>query len=40
MIKERVITALKHRGMKLPQLEQQTGISRYTWSNLKNPAKT
>lgn len=39
MIKERVITVLKHSGMKLPQLEQQTGISRYTWSNLKNPAK-
>lgn len=39
MIKERVITVLKHSGLKLPQLEEQTGISRYTWSNLKNPAK-
>ncbi|WP_371916536.1 helix-turn-helix domain-containing protein [Pseudomonas sp. PIC25] len=39
MIKERVITVLKHSGMKLPQLEELTGISRYTWSNLKNPAK-
>ena len=39
MIKERVITVLKHSGMKLPLIEQQTGISRYTWSNLKNPAK-
>ncbi len=40
MIKERVITVLKHSGLKLPQLEQLTGISRYTWSNLKNPAKS
>jgi DNA-binding Xre family transcriptional regulator len=39
MIKERVITVLKHSGLKLPQLEEQTGVSRYTWSNLKNPAK-
>lgn len=39
MIKERVITVLKHSGLKLPQLEELTGISRYTWSNLKNPAK-
>lgn len=39
MIKERVITVLRHSGLKLPQLEQLTGISRYTWSNLKNPAK-
>ena len=31
---------LKHSGMKLPQLEELTGISRYTWSNLKNPAKS
>lgn len=40
MIKERVITVLKHSGLKLPQLEEMTGISRYTWSNLKNPAKS
>lgn len=40
MIKERVITVLKHSGLKLPQLEEQTGVSRYTWSNLKNPAKS
>ena len=39
MIKERVITVLKRSGLKLPQLEELTGISRYTWSNLKNPAK-
>lgn len=39
MIKERVITVLKHSRLKLPQLEELTGISRYTWSNLKNPAK-
>ncbi len=31
---------LKHSGLKLPQLEEMTGISRYTWSNLKNPAKS
>ncbi len=40
MIKERVITVLKHSGVKLPQLEELTGISRYTWSNLKNTAKS
>ena len=40
MIKERVITVLKHSGLKLPQLEEVTGISRYTWSNLKTPAKS
>ncbi|MCW8156577.1 XRE family transcriptional regulator [Stutzerimonas stutzeri] len=40
MIKERVITVLKHSGLKMPQLEEMTGISRYTWSNLKNPAKS
>lgn len=39
MIKERVITVLRHSRLKLPQLEELTGISRYTWSNLKNPAK-
>lgn len=30
---------LKHSRLKLPQLEELSGISRYTWSNLKNPAK-
>jgi DNA-binding Xre family transcriptional regulator len=40
MIKERVIAVLKHSGIRLPQLEELTGISRYTWSNLKNPAKS
>ena len=39
MIKERVITILKSSGMRLPELEQRTGISRYTWNNLKNPAR-
>lgn len=39
MIKFRVITVINESGMKLPQLEELTGISRYTWSNLKNPAK-
>lgn len=40
MIKERVITVMKHSGLKLPELEERTGVSRYTWSNLKNPAKS
>lgn len=39
MIKDRVIAVLKHSGIRLPQLEALTGINRYTWSNLKNPAK-
>jgi len=39
MIKERVITILKSSGMRLPELEEKTGISRYTWNNLKNPAR-
>ncbi len=39
MIKERVITILKGSGMRLPELEERTGISRYTWNNLKNPAR-
>ena len=40
MIKERVVALIKHSGLRLPQLEERTGISRYTWSNLKNPAKS
>lgn len=39
MIKERVIEILKCSGMRLPELEERTGISRYTWNNLKNPAR-
>lgn len=39
MIKERVITILKSSGIRLPELEQRTGISRYTWNNLKNTAR-
>lgn len=39
MIKERVIDILKFSGMRLPELEERTGISRYTWNNLKNPAR-
>lgn len=39
MIKERVITILKSSGLRLPELEQRTGISRYTWNNLKNTAR-
>lgn len=40
MIKDRVITILKSSSMRLPKLEEETGISRYTWANLKNPAKS
>ncbi|WEW98508.1 XRE family transcriptional regulator [Pseudomonas nitroreducens] len=40
MIKERVITILAWSDIKLPKLEELTGISRYTWSNLKNPSKS
>lgn len=39
MIKERVITILSWTDIRLPKLEEMTGISRYTWSNLKNPSK-
>ncbi|HCE6866809.1 TPA: XRE family transcriptional regulator [Pseudomonas aeruginosa] len=39
MIKERVITILAWSNIRLPKLEEMTGISRYTWSNLKNPSK-
>lgn len=39
MIKERVITILKTSQMRLPELEEKTGISRYTWNNLKNTAR-
>lgn len=40
MIKARVIEILKSSGLRLPELEEQTGISRYTWNNLKNPSRT
>ncbi|BCA30454.1 MULTISPECIES: helix-turn-helix domain-containing protein [Pseudomonadaceae] len=39
MIKQRVITILASSNIRLPKLEELTGISRYTWSNLKNPSK-
>ncbi|MFI8980462.1 helix-turn-helix domain-containing protein [Ectopseudomonas khazarica] len=39
MIKDRVITILKSSGIRLPELEERTGISRYTWNNLKNTAR-
>ena len=39
MIKERVITVLKSSGIRLPELEERTGISRYTCNNLKNTAR-
>lgn len=39
MIKDRVIAVINEEGIKLPELEELTGISRYTWSNLKNTAK-
>lgn len=40
MIKERVITILSRSKVRLPRLEALTGISRYTWANLKNPSKS
>ena len=36
MIKERVIAVIKAKGLKNPELEQLTGIGRYTWQNLRN----
>ena len=36
MIKERVITIIKQSGIKNPELEKRTGISRYTWQNIRN----
>jgi len=40
MIKDRVITLLKKTGIRATELEERTGISRYTWNNLKNPSRT
>lgn len=39
MIKSRVIEILKSSEMRLPELEERTGINRYTWNNLKNPSR-
>lgn len=36
MIKERLITIIKAKGLKNPELEQLTGIGRYTWQNIRN----
>ncbi|EIK44689.1 hypothetical protein O59_002412 [Cellvibrio sp. BR] len=36
MIKERLIEILKHEEIKNPKLEELTGISRYTWQNIRN----
>jgi len=36
MIKERVITVVKESGLKNPELENRTGINRYTWQNIRN----
>lgn len=36
MIKERVITIIKSSGLKNPELEEKTGIGRYTWQNVRN----
>jgi DNA-binding Xre family transcriptional regulator len=40
MIKQRVLEILKTSGVRLPELEERTGISRYTWNNLKNTARS
>lgn len=39
MIKDRLITILKDSGIKNPELEEATGISRYTWQNVRNKAE-
>tara|TARA_R110000803_G_scaffold156659_2_gene221231 strand:+ start:134 stop:403 length:270 start_codon:yes stop_codon:yes gene_type:complete len=36
MIKERVITVIKESELKNPELEERTGINRYTWQNIRN----
>lgn len=36
MIKERLITIIKAKGLTNPELEKLTGISRYTWQNVRN----
>jgi len=36
MIKERVITVIKESGLKNPELEERTGVNRYTWQNIRN----
>ena len=36
MIKERLIEILRASGIKNPELEARTGISRYTWQNIRN----
>lgn len=41
MIKERVITILRSSELKTPELEERTGVNRYTWQNIKNkPGRT
>lgn len=36
MIKDRVLEILKYEKIKNPRLEELTGISRYTWQNVRN----
>jgi hypothetical protein len=36
MIKERVITVIRESGLKNPELEERTGVNRYTWQNIRN----
>lgn len=36
MIKDRLISALNYEEIKNPKLEELTGISRYTWQNVRN----
>lgn len=40
MVKQRVLEILRTSGVRLPELEERTGISRYTWNNLKNTARS
>ena len=39
MIKERLIQIINWKDVTNPELEQATGISRYTWQNVRNKPK-
>lgn len=36
MIKDRLITIIRSKGINNPELERLTGIGRYTWQNIRN----
>lgn len=35
-MKARILEIIKRKGLKNPELEKLTGISRYTWQNIRN----